>query len=225
MGSACRHHRRHWLRLLASACCSALPYCIAFAVTVALPAWWLGHLALLRTASCQCRLSNGAARNARAEWYPVGRILLWIAALPMLATIAALLTLGSDARSHQRRACDAACCGFSAPPSRHRPADVERWVDALVIIARRPHTYRPDDADAQSLARRQDYSTSGRLHRPGRIEERGLPSMTLVALSVALAFCLPAACWRCWHRIVTTALMMAYAPFGFASAAHAERWR
>ena len=24
-----------------------LPYCIAFAVMVALPAWWLGHLALL----------------------------------------------------------------------------------------------------------------------------------------------------------------------------------
>src|SRR5882672_4864567 len=24
-----------------------LPYCIAFAVTIALPAWWLGHLALL----------------------------------------------------------------------------------------------------------------------------------------------------------------------------------
>ena len=24
-----------------------LPYCIAFVVTVALPAWWLGHLALL----------------------------------------------------------------------------------------------------------------------------------------------------------------------------------
>src|SRR6478735_11376416 len=24
-----------------------LPYCIAFAITVALPAWWLGHLVLL----------------------------------------------------------------------------------------------------------------------------------------------------------------------------------
>src|ERR1700694_5748043 len=24
-----------------------LPYCIAFVVTIALPAWWLGHLALL----------------------------------------------------------------------------------------------------------------------------------------------------------------------------------
>src|SRR5881275_2213951 len=24
-----------------------LPYCVAFVITVALPAWWLGHLALL----------------------------------------------------------------------------------------------------------------------------------------------------------------------------------
>src|SRR5215204_695703 len=24
-----------------------LPYCIAYAITVALPAWWLGHLAML----------------------------------------------------------------------------------------------------------------------------------------------------------------------------------
>src|SRR6476620_12142581 len=24
-----------------------LPYCLAFAITIALPAWWLGHLALL----------------------------------------------------------------------------------------------------------------------------------------------------------------------------------
>src|SRR5664279_3643585 len=29
----------------------SLPYCIAFAVTVALPAWWLGHLALLGRAN------------------------------------------------------------------------------------------------------------------------------------------------------------------------------
>src|SRR6202165_3001307 len=33
-----------------------LPYCIAFVVTVALPAWWLGHLALLGRA-----VTNGAA--------------------------------------------------------------------------------------------------------------------------------------------------------------------
>ena len=30
-----------------------LPYCIAFVVAIALPAWWLGHLALARAATCR----------------------------------------------------------------------------------------------------------------------------------------------------------------------------
>ena len=33
------------------------------------------------------------------EWYPVGRILLWIAGFAVLTTIAALLTLGTDAET------------------------------------------------------------------------------------------------------------------------------
>src|ERR1700731_3069467 len=75
-----------------------LPYCIAFAVTVALPAWWLGHLALLG------RPSHGAAdrvvpEQPALEWYPVGRILFWIAGFASFATAAALLTLGTDAAS------------------------------------------------------------------------------------------------------------------------------
>src|SRR6202048_3279568 len=57
-----------------------LPYCIAFAVTVALPAWWLGHLALLgRPVANGVPPGNGAAPVAPdLEWYPIGRILLWI---------------------------------------------------------------------------------------------------------------------------------------------------
>src|SRR6202142_107091 len=54
----------------------SLPYCIAFVVAVALPAWWLGHLALLGRP-----LAAGSApadHDAALEWYPVGRILLWI---------------------------------------------------------------------------------------------------------------------------------------------------
>src|SRR5258706_364155 len=70
-----------------------LPYCIAFVVTVALPAWWLGHLALLgRPATAAGSSGNGAAPVAPdLEWYPVGRILLWIAgfaALPPMALAA-----------------------------------------------------------------------------------------------------------------------------------------
>ena len=39
-----------------------LPYCLAFAVTVALPAWWLGHLALLgRPVQASAASGNGGA--------------------------------------------------------------------------------------------------------------------------------------------------------------------
>src|SRR3954452_12000323 len=39
-----------------------LSYCIAFVLTVALPAWWLGHLALLgRPAGTAASAGNGAA--------------------------------------------------------------------------------------------------------------------------------------------------------------------
>src|SRR5471032_250487 len=55
-----------------------LPYCIAFVITVALPAWWLGHLALLgRPIHSGVPSGNGAAQVAPdLEWYPIGRILL-----------------------------------------------------------------------------------------------------------------------------------------------------
>src|ERR1700710_1174148 len=51
-----------------------LPYCIAFVVTVALPAWWLGHLALLgRPGNNSVAPGNGAAPVALdLEWYPIG---------------------------------------------------------------------------------------------------------------------------------------------------------
>ena len=35
--------------------------------------------------------------TADLEWYPVGRILLWVAGFAVLTTMAALLTLGTDA--------------------------------------------------------------------------------------------------------------------------------
>src|SRR6478735_1448239 len=77
-----------------------LPYCIAFAVTVALPAWWLGHLVLLgrQVAPMEPGLTNSAApAEPEMEWYPVGRLLVWLAVCATVTTLAALLTLGTDA--------------------------------------------------------------------------------------------------------------------------------
>src|SRR5258705_3594145 len=66
----------------------SLPYCIAFAVTVALPAWWLGHLALLGRPVAAVKGNGAAPPTADLEWYPVGRILLLVAGLAVLTTIA-----------------------------------------------------------------------------------------------------------------------------------------
>ena len=75
-----------------------IPYCAAFVLTVALPAWWLGHLALLGR-PLTAGAPNTATPNAPQpiEWYPLGRILIWVAGFAALTTAAALLTLGSDA--------------------------------------------------------------------------------------------------------------------------------
>src|SRR5260370_8330958 len=68
-----------------------LPHCIAFAVTVALPAWWLGHLVLLGRPLPNAGSGNGAAPAAPdLEWYPLGRILLWIPRSPPLTPLPAL---------------------------------------------------------------------------------------------------------------------------------------
>ena len=45
-----------------------LPYCIAFVVTVALPAWWLGHLALLGPAGAHMPDQATALRRPRPRW-------------------------------------------------------------------------------------------------------------------------------------------------------------
>src|ERR1700753_779554 len=74
---------------------SSLQYCISYVVMTALPAWWLGHLVLLGRPVAAAP-SNPAAPSAM-EWYPVGRILMWIAGFAVVTTMGILFTLGTDA--------------------------------------------------------------------------------------------------------------------------------
>jgi hypothetical protein len=190
-----------------------LPYCIAFAVMVALPAWWLGHLALLGRP-----IDAGAAPVAPdLEWYPVGRILLWIAGFVTLTTMAALLTLGTDAASivdaMRRFLLRILELNETAPTAETAP-----WIDAIIAIA-------PSAAAIFAmmtltlnlwLAARIT-ATSGRLHRPWPdLKSAALPPMTLAALCVAIAFCFAGGLLAMLAQIVTAALMMAYALIGFA---------
>jgi hypothetical protein len=196
-----------------------LPYCIAFAVTVALPAWWLGHLTLLgRPVTNGASSGNGASPVAPAlEWYPVGRILLWITGFAALTTIAALLTLGSDAATITG-ALRRGLMRIIGPRDAASTGETEQWIDALVTIA-------PAAAAVVAmmtltlnlwLAARIT-ATSGRLHRPWPdLKSAALPPMTLAALCVAVAFCFTGGLLAILAQIVTAALMMAYAFTGFA---------
>src|SRR5476649_1281351 len=113
-----------------------LPYCIAFALMVALPAWWLGHLALLgRPVDNSGSSGNGASPAAPdIEWYPVGRILLWISGFAVLTTMAALLTLGTDAAAITG-AMRHGLLRIIGPRDAASAGETEHWVDALVAIA------------------------------------------------------------------------------------------
>ena len=65
---------------------------LGFAIGTALPSWWLGYLALL-----------GRPRaDGVMEWYPLGRLLGWIAATAALSMTAAAILSAGDYEAFQR---------------------------------------------------------------------------------------------------------------------------
>jgi Predicted membrane protein (DUF2232) len=195
-----------------------LPYCIVFVVAIALPAWWLGHLALLgRPTAHPASSGNGAAPVTPVlEWYPVGRLLLWIAGFAALTTMSALLTLGSDAATIT----GAIGRGLMLiwHPDDASNEEIKRAIDALARIApAAAAVFAMMTLTLNLWLAAKVTATSGRLQRPWP-DLRGvaLPPMTLAALSVAIAFCFIGGMPAILAQTVTAALMMAYALIGFA---------
>ena len=196
----------------------SLPYGTAFAIAVALPAWWLGHLALLG------RPGNGPASGdaipaatPALEWYPVGRLLLWVSVLAALTTAAALLTLGTDAASitatlHQ--ALSRILTSADIPVS----ANMDQVIDAMIKIAPAAAAMMATLTLTLNLwLAAKITATSGLLHRPWPdLKTTTLPPMTLVALFAAIGFCFSGGLLAIFAIIVAATLLMAYALSGFA---------
>ncbi|WP_426434206.1 DUF2232 domain-containing protein [Bradyrhizobium genosp. P] len=191
-----------------------LPYCVAFAVMVALPSWWLGHLALLGRP-----IASEAAEPAppQFEWYPVGRILLWVAAFAVLTTTGALLALGSDAETITATLRHGLLKVFTTDDEQ-TSADIERVVGWIVVVAPIAATMVAMVTLTLNLwLAGKVTQTSGRLHRPWpELRSTGLPPMTLVALLVALGLCFVGGTIAMLAQIIATALTIAYAFVGFA---------
>lgn len=192
------------------------PLALGYGLAVALPAWWLGHLAMLGRPVAD-GLAGDDAAPLHVEWYPLGRILLWIAALATLLTAGSLYSLGSDASAIS----DAMRRGFAKILSLVSETTVTESdprvglmvaVIPVLVAASQMATLTLNLWLAAKVA-----AVSGRLHRPWPdLSATSLPPMTLVALCVALAFSFFSGMTGILAVVVTTVLMMAYALVGLA---------
>ncbi|MEH2484775.1 DUF2232 domain-containing protein [Bradyrhizobium sp. AZCC 2230] len=192
------------------------PLALGYGLAFALPAWWLGHLAMLGRPVAG-GIAGSDAAPPQVEWYPLGRILLWIAALATLLTAGSLYSLGSDASAIS----DAMRRGFAKILSLVSETTVTESdprvglmvaVIPVLVAASQMATLTLNLWLAAKVA-----AVSGRLHRPWPdLSSTSLPPMTLVALCVALAFSFFSGMTGILAVVVTTVLMMAYALVGFA---------
>jgi hypothetical protein len=198
-----------------------LPYLMAFALTVAVPAWWLGHLILLgRPAAAGALPGNVAAAVTPAtEWYPIGRVLVWTAGFAALTTLAALLTLGTDGATIGGALRHGLLRMVGPQDTTLADADIEQVIDVLATIA-------PAAAAAIAIVTltinlwlaAKITAMSGRLHRPWPdLKTVALPPMTLAALSLALALCFIGGLLAIAAQIIAATLLTAYALTGFAA--------
>ncbi|MET4799374.1 DUF2232 domain-containing protein [Bradyrhizobium sp. LB11.1] len=193
------------------------PLALGYGLAFALPAWWLGHLVMLGRPLASGEIAGSDAASPQVEWYPLGRILLWIAALATLLTAGSLYSLGSDASAIS----DAMRRGFAKILSLVSETTVTQndprvgvmvAVIPVLLAASQMATLTLNLWLATKVA-----AVSGRLHRPWPdLSGTSLPPMTLVALCVALAFSFFSGMTGILAVVVTTVLMMAYALVGFA---------
>jgi len=191
-----------------------IPYMAAFALTIALPAWWLGHLTLLaRPVSSDPQLANLAPA---LDWYPTGRLLAWTALFATLTTISALLTLGTDAETINAALRSGLSRIMGARGTANGEAD--RVVDALVVIAPGAATIIAMTTLTLNLwLSAKITTTSGRLKRPWPdLRTAMLPRAILIVLVVAVAVSFFGGLLAIIAQIASSALLMAYAVTGFA---------
>jgi hypothetical protein len=196
-----------------------LPIAISYGLAVALPAWWLGHLVLLgRPLVSDADPADATpAAGPELEWYPIGRILLWIAALVVLISMAVLLTIGTDAATinetlRQRTAQSLQIMSGSAVSASDPAIQSFAAIVPILIAMSGMTTITLNLLVAVKVA-----ATSGRLRRPWPdLTTTALPPMTLAALCIALAFCFSGGMIAILSKVIATALMTAYALTGFA---------
>ena len=207
--------------LIASAALSFVttgPIALAFLLTIGLPAWWIGYLALLGWAS--------QSNPAETEWYPVGRVVVWTAILAALIVLVTLLRYGFDGGQIQaglRRELERGLrflAGVPANSPLQLPSirDPERLLDVLVPII---PPLKATALTATSLLNlwlaALIVRVSGRLKRPWpQIAQMSFPSFAATVLAIAVAGTFMPDLIGLVSGVFAATLLFAYALLGFA---------
>ena len=191
----------------------------AFLIGIALPAWWIGHLALL------ARPSAGPD-PAAIEWYPIGRIVVWTAIIPAGVVIVSMMRYGLAATAMQsglRRELERALrflSGASAEGPLQFPGvkDPDRLLDVLALIV------PPLKATALTVTSLLNLwlaglivKVSGRLRRPWpAIAQMSFPPFAPAVLAAAVVANFLPDLVGLVGGVFAASLLLAYALLGFA---------
>ena len=190
-----------------------LHYFIVYTLAVAAPSVWLGHLALLARPVSN---NGGANPPATLEWYPTGRLLLWIVSIASAIVSFALLSLGTSAEVISETLQTAFTRALSE--SGEISADTERMLHAAIaIVPAAAATCISMMMVINLWLAAKVAATSGHLKRPWpTLRDTALPQVLVGVLAVALALCFAGGLVAMLAQVVSSALMTAYVMTGFA---------
>lgn len=218
---------RHYAGLVAlvvAAGCLALVlpsiFVAAFVVGIGLPAWLLAYLALLAR--------PGA--DGDVEWYPLGKLVMWSAAVAAVAVVTGLIVLGSSEESTAaalRGAVERVLRAQTGTPA-DQPLTLPGVTDPNTVVQLMVTVLPPSAAMVSMLTTLLNLwgagrvvRASGRLVRPWPdLSDIRLPSIAALVLMAATALSMASGLVGIIADVVLGAFMLAY---GFAglSLAHA----
>lgn len=185
-------------------------YVLAFLVSAGVPAVWLGHLCLL----AQPAASTAHPDASQAlEWYPMGRLLVWLAVFGSLIPM-----IGWDADATEASFRQLLTKAFAARNAGATASDVDWMINFIVGVAPAVSAIVCMSILVLNLwLAGRIVRTSGRLRRPWP-DLRGVevPRSTLIVLAVALALSLTGGMLAASAKMVTGAFLAAHMMVGFA---------
>ncbi|BCJ90839.1 membrane protein [Terrihabitans soli] len=201
---------------------------LGYALSVALPAWWLGYLALLGQPADPDRPEQGMV------WYPIGRLLAWAAVIGIVLVVGAVLVQSGGVEAY-RATLRAAFTDImklhteSVPKDAAQPneADIKNIVEFLVImLPPMIAAFWTVVAMLNMWVAGRVVRASGRLVRPWpELAAFNLPALTLMALIGGIAGSFAPGLFGFAAGIVCAAFTVLFATLGLAFLHVATRGR